>query len=101
MQVQNANMEGGMLEMYTSPADLRKQQVADLQAKRQEKVRVQHRLFAISHCLPHGSSATFCAVHLNACIVVVEWACTVCVCMHESCCVVKRKLLRSLCTCEI
>ncbi|DBA99964.1 TPA: hypothetical protein ACH3X1_013838 [Trebouxia sp. C0004] len=37
LQVQNANMEGGMLEMYTSPADLRKQQVADLQAKRQEK----------------------------------------------------------------
>jgi hypothetical protein len=40
MQVQNANMEGGMMEMYTSPADLRKQQVADLQAKRQEKVTV-------------------------------------------------------------
>ena len=27
-----------MLDMFTSPADLRKQQVADLQAKRQEKV---------------------------------------------------------------
>lgn len=31
-------MDGSMLDMFTSPADLRKQQVADLQAKRQEKV---------------------------------------------------------------
>lgn len=38
MQAQNANMDGGMLELYPSPADLRKQQVADIQAKRQEKV---------------------------------------------------------------
>ena len=38
VQVQNANMDGGMLDLYPSPADLRKQQVADLQAKRQEKV---------------------------------------------------------------
>ena len=45
-----------MLEMYTSPADLRKQQVADLQAKRQEKVTVQFRLSAVSpHCVPYGS----------------------------------------------
>lgn len=28
----------GTLDLYPSPADLRKQQVADLQAKRQEKV---------------------------------------------------------------
>lgn len=38
MQAQNANMDGGMLDLYPSPADLRKQQVADIQAKRQEKV---------------------------------------------------------------
>ena len=38
MQAQNANMDGGMLDVYPSPADLRKQQVADIQAKRQEKV---------------------------------------------------------------
>lgn len=31
-------MDGGMLDLYPSPADLRKQQVADIQAKRQEKV---------------------------------------------------------------
>ena len=37
LQAQNASMEGAM-DLYPSPADLRKQQVADLQAKRQEKV---------------------------------------------------------------
>lgn len=35
LQAQNANMDGGLLDMYPSPADLRKQQVADIQAKRQ------------------------------------------------------------------
>lgn len=38
MQAQSANMDGGMLDLYPTPADLRKQQVADIQAKRQEKV---------------------------------------------------------------
>lgn len=38
VQAQNANMDGSMLDLYPSPADLRKQQVADIQAKRQEKV---------------------------------------------------------------
>ena len=31
-------MDGGMLEHYPSPADVRKQEVAELQARRQEKV---------------------------------------------------------------
>ncbi|KAL3143025.1 hypothetical protein ABBQ38_003304 [Trebouxia sp. C0009 RCD-2024] len=37
LQAQSANMDGGMLDLYPTPADLRKQQVADIQAKRQEK----------------------------------------------------------------
>ena len=38
LQAQHANMDGGMLDVYPSPADLRKQQVADIQAKRQGQV---------------------------------------------------------------
>lgn len=43
-------MDGGMLDLYPSPADLRKQQVADIQAKRQEKVRLECTVLHVAAC---------------------------------------------------
>ena len=112
MQVQNANMEGGMLEMYTSPADLRKQQVADLQAKRQEKVTVQHGLSNLAFptwlvqlgpfnlafppsaciCLPYGSFPQYSApgrMHYYLRLRRCEFACmSHAVLSSFSCCIV-------------
>ena len=89
-----------MLEMYTSPADLRKQQVADLQAKRQEKVTLQLCLPpSACICLPYGSFPQ-CSALCTWMHALSSQSAPFCVCMHESCCVVKRKLLRTLCTCK-